>query len=91
MSLISKNRVRMERHLRSAADAIRRACDGLNVPDHCVQEDAYFLQQLLVAEESIRMARDRMLDLQRALAEQDDNALREDAVAHADEQLGERS
>jgi hypothetical protein len=77
MSLISKNRIRIGAHVVKAVDALRRAVDGLAVPDHCIQEDAYFLQQLLVAEECIRLARARMLDLQNALKEQGENALPE--------------
>jgi hypothetical protein len=69
MSLFTKNRNRMRRHLSSAGEAMRRADDGLDMPEHSVQEDAYVLQQLAVAEEAIRMARDVMLNLQQALAD----------------------
>jgi len=75
--LIVKNRERMRRHLKAATDALDRAEDGLDVPDHCVQEDAYFLQQLAIATEALAMARHRMLDLKTVLAEQEENAFPE--------------
>lgn len=72
MGMAAKTKLRVRRHLRSALDALQRANDGLDVPDHAFAEDQYVRQQLLVAVSACQMAADRVRDYQTEAAERQD-------------------
>jgi hypothetical protein len=62
MASIHKTKQRVKRHLAAADDALKRAGDGLDAPDHLGFTDEYIERQLLIAVEACNMGLARIRD-----------------------------